>query len=103
MVAYINSQQNIEEYLNLVMTNKIKKEPALVVKQPLAQSPAMPCATGSEPAFAGGIWRASFALAEAYRVPHRISNSLYLVLAQNGRSHHQHSRDETIYTMINSS
>jgi len=53
------------------------------VKHPLAQGPAMPCATCSEPAFAGGIWRASFTLAEAYRVPNRISNSLYLVLAQN--------------------
>jgi hypothetical protein len=44
------------------------KEPALALKQALAQCPAMPCATGSEPAFAGGIWRTGFALAVAYRV-----------------------------------
>jgi hypothetical protein len=90
-------QDKLNQRRNLI------KEPALAVKQPLAQSPAMPCATGSEPAFAGGIRRMRFALAEAYRVSHQISNPLYLVLAQNGMSHHQHSRDTTIYTMINSS
>jgi len=89
--------------LQLIDLFNQKKEPALVVKHPLAQGPAMPCATGSEPAFAGGIWRMRFALAEAYRVSHQISNSLYLVLAQNGMWHHQHSRDTCIYTMINSS
>jgi hypothetical protein len=53
------------------------------MKHSLARFPAMPCATGSEPAFAGGTCQTSFALVETYRVSRSSANPLYLVLAQN--------------------
>lgn len=41
-----------------------------------------------------------FALAAAYRVPHRSPAPSQYVLAQNGLPHHVHSRVEAMYTTI---
>ncbi len=62
---------------------------------PLLIITAPPCRVllDFEPAIAGGILPVTFALAEAYRVAHRITNPIYQVLAQNLLLHHEHSRD----------
>ena len=63
-------------------------------------SPPCRVLPGFEPACAGGSLQMGSALAAAYRVPHRSSSPLWLMLAQNVLQHHAHSRGKPLYTMI---
>ena len=66
-------------------------------------SPPCRVKLGFEPACAGGSRQMGSALAEAYRLPQRSSRPLCLMLAQNLRQHHVHSRGWPLYTMIGQS
>ncbi len=51
-----------------------------------------------EPAFAGGFWRRSFALAEAYRVTSVMAEPFLKSVGSKPRvQHHKHSRVSPLY------